>query len=210
MQDPLPTTSSSRSTVSPIAEKRLAKRTGIHVFIFVSVILLFAYGTYHRIGTTAAIDEIVDTPRYAGGFLAIGTSDDRPGALILSEVERKHVGLFAQTSSNPVAGRVTRLTVEALGERKTFRLRSPLLIVIKENGNIETAHLNWSRQGLLDAFASASCSNADASQVRLRCGVPFVELASYLKQDDVPAIPDAGRQFLEQFTKTRGKINSNR
>lgn len=63
-----------------------------------------AYVAYQRIGTRANVGNIQSFENLAGGFLALGMTEDQPGVLILSRIEKAKVRIDATLRRNALSG----------------------------------------------------------------------------------------------------------
>ena len=72
------TTDSDMNAVAsaPSCQARDHRWRPIPVTLFLSVIAMMAYAAYERIGTTANADTVEFTQTLAGGFLAVGMTED--------------------------------------------------------------------------------------------------------------------------------------
>lgn len=97
----------------------------IPVTLFVSVIGMTVYATYERLGTTANADSVELTDNLAGGFLAIGMTEDQPGFMMLSALDHEKVEVNAVQAANRVSGTHTLVEVRTPRGMTDIRLRGP-------------------------------------------------------------------------------------
>lgn len=169
--------------------------TPIRITLFLALLTALGYAAYQRIGTTAGADLVVYIPNLAGGFVAIGRTADRPGFLLLSELDQQKVTINVSSYANKVAGDFSVIRVETPTTQWQHRLRGPQLMLIDESGAITASDANWSLADL-DAIEKATDCEAGISK---RCGAPFADLADYFAAPSatIPA-PTALLEFVKK------------
>lgn len=174
----------------------------VPVTLFASVIVVTAHAAYERFGTTANADVVEFTRNLAGGFLAIGITEDQPGFIVLSALDQDRVDVNAVQTSNSLTG--TRTVVEIQTPRGTtrIRLRGPQVILVSEDGAVEKHAVPWSFDEFNTLRQAADCSH-EAAVKKHRCGVPFADLQEAFSEWPGERVPDRVRSFLEPFRDRR-------
>ena len=155
-----------------------------------------AYVAYQRIGTTANIEQLEFTANLAGGFLALGMTDDEPGVLVLSRRDRAKVEIAAYMMANAVTGRATHVEIEVEKRPWRSRLRGPRMITIDLDGRVESASLPWTFEEFAAARDAVDCEKAILHNPTVRCGMPFADLFDFCKRLPDGKKPELLRQFL--------------
>ena len=103
-------------------------------FIAVELIIALAacalYVAFQRIGTKANASFIEYTPNLAGGFLAIGMTDEQPGFIVLSALDQAEVEVDADRLLNRISGTHTFVTVKTPDVTWRGRLREPRIVLV--------------------------------------------------------------------------------
>lgn len=172
--------------------------------LVLSMTFASAYAAYQRIGTTANANIVEYTQNLAGGFLAVGMTEDQPGFIVLSSLDQDKVIVNALQTKNHLAGTHTVIEVQTpLGITRT-RLRSPQVILVTKQGVVEDYNVDWTFNEFNILRESADCSH-EAAVKKHRCGQPFADiqetLASWLGQ----RVPNRVRAFLAPFIDHRSK-----
>ena len=139
------TTNSDMNAVAstPACRTRDRRWRPIPVTLFVSVIAMTAYAAFHRIGTTANADVVEFTRNLAGGFLAVGMTEDQPGFILLSMLDQENVEVDTVQTINHVAGTRTVVEVQTPRDTTRIRLRGPLVILVSEDGAVGRHDVHW-------------------------------------------------------------------
>ena len=199
-----PGTVDDASVVVPVLarEKRRCCWRPIPITLVLSLMALTAYATYQRLGTTANADSVEYTRNLAGGFLAVGMTQDQPGFMVLSALDREKVDVNATQAVNRVAGTHTVVEVRTAHDTKRVRLRSPVLIVVSEDGAIERHHVIWTVAEFNALREAADCSHEAAVKKR-RCGAPFTDLQEAFAKWSGDRVPKGVHAFLAPFKDHR-------
>ncbi len=165
------------------------------------LVVVAAYTAFQRVGTTANADRVEFTKNLAGGFLAVGLTDDQPGFIVLSVLDREKVDIDAKQVINRVAGTHTVASVHTDQSDWSRRLRGPQVVIIDEAGRVTASPVDWTVDefnGLRDA---ADCEHADGRKV-LRCGAPFADLSEALSTWPDTRVPKPVRAFLTRYSRS--------
>ena len=181
------------------------RRTGpITKMAIASIVFAGVYAGFQRIGTTANADLVEYTRNLAGGFLALGMTDDQPGFIALSAMDQDEVDVNAVQTRNGLAGTHTVVEVETPRGTTRTRLRGPRVILVTEQGDVETYAVDWTVKEFNALRAAADCSHAAALR-KNRCGAPFTDLQEALAKWPVHRVPDRVRAFLAPFESRRSR-----
>ena len=142
--------------------------------LLASIIGMMAYAAYERIGTTANADTVEFTQNLAGGFLSIGMTANQPGFMVLSALDQEKVEVTVTQVVNHVAGRHTVVKVQTPRDTASIRLRGPQIILVTEQGDIETYAVNWTVEEFNSLREAADCSYRTVIK-KHRCGAPFTD-----------------------------------
>lgn len=174
----------------------------ITITLAISVAVAGGYATYQRVGTTANANTVEYTPNLAGGFLAVGMTEDQPGFIVLSTLDQGKVDVNATQTSNRVAGTHTVVEVQTpLGTHRT-RLRGPQIILVTEHGAVEGYPVDWTVDEFNAVREAADCSHAAAVK-KQRCGAPLADLQEAFAAWPAGRVPDRVRTFLAPFEPKR-------
>lgn len=189
----------------PVGDDRpsLPAFRGRVVLIEVAALLLVvaAYAVFQRVGTTANADRVEFTQNYAGGFLAVGLTDDQPGFVVLSALDRAKVEIEADQVVNRVAGTHTVASVQTSQSAWSQRLRGPQVVMIDETGQVTASSVDWTADEFSVLRDAADCEHADGRKV-LRCGAPFTDLFEALAPWPDTRVPGPVRAFLTQYSRS--------
>lgn len=174
----------------------------IPLTIGLAVVMAAGYAGYQRIGTTANAGLIEFTPNLAGGFLALGMTEDQPGFVLLSAMDRDKVEVTAVKRSSPLGGSHTILDVSTSRGALSARLRGPEVLLVSKCGAVESLRVDWSFQDFQKLKAAADCSH-EASVKKKRCGAPFTDLHEAMVAWPASRVPDRVRAFLKPFAARR-------
>lgn len=174
----------------------------IRAALILSIVFAAGYAAFQRIGTTANADVVEFTRNLAGGFLALGMTEDQPGFMALSALDRGEVQVRADRTSNTLAGTHTVVEVETPRGTTRTRLRGPQIMLISEAGAVERYPVDWTLAEFDALRAAADCSHEEALK-KHRCGAPFTELQEAFATWPADRVPDPVRSFLEPFTDRR-------
>lgn len=174
----------------------------IPLTLLLSVIAVTAYVAFQRIGTTANADAVEYTQNLAGGFLAVGMTEDQPGFIVLSALDQKYVRVKASQTKNQLAGTHTIVDVETPNGTTQSRLRGPQVILISEDGVVEKHTVRWTIEDFNFLREAADCSH-EAAIKKHRCGAPFTDLQEAFARWHGERVPDEVRAFVEPFKDRR-------
>ena len=180
-----------RRRISPITKTLIA-----------SIVFAGAYAAFERIGTTANADSVEYTQNLAGGFLAVGMTEDQPGFMVLSVLDQKKVEVNAVQTINHVAGTHTVVELQTPRGMTRTRLRGPQVILVSEDGVVETHRVRWTVDEFQSLREAADCSH-EAAVKKHRCGAPFTDLQEAFAKWPRERVPDRVRAFLEPFKDRR-------
>ncbi len=170
----------------------------IPVTLFVGVSIVAGYVAYERVGTTANADSVEFTKNLAGGFLAVGMTEDQPGFVVLSALDQKVVEVNSVQFINHIAGTHTVVEIQTPDRKQSTRLRSPQVILISEQGDVQEYRVDWTVEEFNSLREAADCSH-EAAIKKHRCGAPFTELQEAFAKWPPGRVPDRVLAFLEPF-----------
>lgn len=168
--------------------------------LFLSVIGMTVYAAYERHGTTANADCVEFTQNLAGGFLAIGMTENQAGFMVLSALDYEKVEVSAVQAVNRIAGTHTLVEVRTPRSTTSIRLRSPEVLLVSEDGAVERHNVGWTMAEFSALRKAVDCSH-EAAVKKHRCGAPFADLKIIVSAGQVPDVPDEMRDFLNRFTR---------
>lgn len=190
------------STENPSGATRRRHTSPITKTVIASVVFAGAYAAFQRIGTTANADLVEYTQNLAGGFLAIGITEDQPGFITLSALDQDEVDIHAAQTSNTLAGTHTVVEVQTPRGRTRIRLRGPQVILVSEDGTVETYAVGWTVDEFNALREAADCSH-EAAVKKHRCGTPFTDLQEAFAKWPSERVPGPVRTFLAPFEDRR-------
>ncbi|MCH7808123.1 MAG: hypothetical protein IIB60_02760 [Planctomycetes bacterium] len=170
----------------------------IPVVLLLSVFVVAVYAAYERIGTTANANSVEYTQNLAGGFLAVGMTEDQPGFIVLSVLDQDKVDVNAVQTKNRAAGTHTVVEVHTPLGTKSTRLRGPQVILVTKQGAVEQYNVDWTVEEFNTLREAADCSH-EAAIKKHRCGRPFTDLQEAFAKWPRDRVPDRVRAFLEPF-----------
>ncbi len=173
----------------------------IPVTAFLAVVIAVPYIVYQRAGTVATVDHIDYWQRYSGGFLGIGFTDDQPGLIILSTVDKEKVEVDPRISHNGLAGTFSVVGIDTGEDGWRRRLRGPEVVMIDEEGAIDSVPVSWTLQDFLDISKAADCAEIEPGSLQ-RCGEPFHDLVELFADWPKDRVPDQVLRFLVDPTGT--------
>ena len=174
----------------------------IPVTLLLGVIAVTVYAACERLGTVANADSVEFTQNLAGGFLAIGMTEDQPGFVVLSALDQDEVEVNAARAVNHVAGTHTLIEVQSPRDTTRIRLRGPEVIVVSEDGAVERHNVDWTVAEFNALRRAADCSY-EAAVKKHRCGAPFTDLQETLARWPQGRVPERVRAFLAPFRDYR-------
>lgn len=191
-----------RSVESVDGPKRRRRISPITKMLVASVLFAGGYAAFERIGTTANADVVEYTQHLAGGFLAVGMTEDQPGFIVLSKLEQAEVDVSATQTVNRLAGTHTVVDIQTPSGVAHRRLRGPLVILVTEQGDIQEFDIDWTVEEFKAVRAAADCSY-EAAAKKHRCGAPFTDLQEAFATWPGARVPDPVRAFLEPYKDRR-------
>ena len=174
----------------------------IPVTLLLGVAVVVVYAAYQRVGTSANADSVEYTQNLAGGFLAVGMTEDQPGFIVLSVLDQEKVEANAVQTINPVAGTHTVVELQTPRGTTRTRLRGPQVILVSEDGVVETHAVQWTVDEFNALREAADCSH-EAAIKKHRCGAPFTDLQEAFAKWPRDRVPDRVHTFLEPFKDHR-------
>ncbi|MCH7700647.1 MAG: hypothetical protein IID37_03065 [Planctomycetes bacterium] len=185
----------------PVAARR---RLGpIRVTLALALLVGGAYAGYQRIGTTANIEFVEYNRNLAGGFLAVGMTDQQPGIVVFSALDQEKVQVHVDRYENQVAGTHTEVRVNTPHAKWTERLRGPQVVLIDETGTIEASPVEWT---VADFNALRNATDCEHGQSK-RCGAPFADLHDFFASWPPARVPDPVRAFVGEYARTDSRSN---
>lgn len=157
-----------------------------------------AYAGYQRIGTTANIEFVEYNPNLAGGFLAVGMTDNQPGIVVFSAVDQDKIQVDVDRYENQVAGTHTIVSVITPNAKWTERLRGPQVVLIDETGAIESSPVQWTLADFNTLRDATDCEHG----LSKRCGAPFADLHDFFALWPAERVPDPVRAFVGAYART--------
>lgn len=174
---------------------RCRRVSPITMALAISLMVAGAHTALQRIGTTANADTVEYTPNLAGGFLALGMTDDQPGFIVLSALDPNEVDVNAVQIKNTLAGPHTIVEVQTPRGMTRIRLRGPKVVLVTEEGAVEQFEINWTVEEFKALRRATDCSH-EAAMKKHRCGTPFVDLHEAFAGSPAGHVPDRVRAFL--------------
>lgn len=196
LPEPLTWPDAPTAPVRQVRARRLARLTMV---IGGALLVAGGYAAWQRFGTVADVTHIETIEDYAGGFVAVGVSPEKPGFLCLSRVPRDRLELVAVHHENWLAGTWTTLTIRTARGRWTHRLRTPVVIMVDPRGRVDAVPVRWPRSRFLWLRDCVDCERGDAR----RCGRPLDDLAVRLAAQPPDQVPPAVLAFL-RHARTSG------
>lgn len=167
-----------------------------------------AYAAFHRIGTRANANVVEFTQNLAGGFLALGMTEDQPGFIVLSELDQDRVEVDVVLKSNRLAGTHTIVKISTPNGNMRTRLRGPQVIFVDKNGIVEQLSVDWTTRDFNRLRDAADCSH-EAALIKRRCGAPFTDLHEEFLGWSDDRVPNRLRTYLarheDKRTRTKGE-----
>lgn len=186
---------SARSRVEATERRRISP---IAITALASVAFAGVYSAYHRIGTTANADSVEYTLNLAGGFLAVGMTEDQPGFLVLSALDQEEVDVSTAQKINLLAGTHTVVALRTPRGMTRTRLRGPQVMLVTKEGGVEKHAVDWTVDEFNALRAAADCSY-EAAAKKHRCGAPFTDLQEAFADWPAERVPDRVLAFLAPF-----------
>ena len=181
------------------ADSHTHRRVGpIRAALMASVAICAGFAAYHRIGTEANAEIIEFTTNIAGGFLAVGMTDDQPGFVFFSAIDRPKVNVSAECSVSSVGGVYTELHVTTPATQWYHRLRGPLAILVGPDGKPQTVPVAWTVEEFKTIRNSADCL-APQGKRKTRCGAPFADLDEVFGNWPAQRVPAEVRTFAARY-----------
>jgi len=192
------------STEQPSTMQRPRRISPIAKTLIASAMFAVAYAAFQRIGTTANADVVEYTRNLAGGFLAVGMTEDQPGFIALSGLDQDAVDVKAAQTKNRLAGTHTVVEIQTPSGTTRIRLRGPQVILVTEKSGVEKFGVDWTMNEFNAVREAADCSR-DAAIKKHRCGQPFADLQEAVAAWPRQRVPEPVRAFLEPFKDRRSR-----
>lgn len=172
----------------------------LRVFLVCVAGLLALYVVGQRVLTRANVDTVTFVERHAGGFVAVGMTEDEPGFVCLSELNPDDVDVDARMAESALAGRSTRVKIKTKRGEWSARLWRPQVIVVDQEGKIESATVDWDRRRFGALLDGMNCEYDHGTRPS-RCGMPFEDLRAMLADGADFNAPQPLAQFLNRVTQ---------
>ncbi|MFQ5462166.1 MAG: hypothetical protein ACE5E5_06010 [Phycisphaerae bacterium] len=183
-----------------VSHKRISP---ISITLIASTLFAGSYAGYQRWGTVANADTVEYTQNFGGGFLAIGMTQDQPGFVLLSGLDREKVEVRADQTRNRLAGTHTTIEIQTPRASLSVRLRGPEVLLVTENGHITRHGVDWTVDDFNALRAAVDCATHETAEAKHRCGQPFTDLHEALAAWPQRRIPQRVRAFLAPFREHR-------
>ena len=181
---------------------RCRRVSPITMALAICLMVAGAHTALQRIGTTANADTVEYTPNLAGGYFALGMTDDQPGFIVLSALDRNEVGVNAVQNKKTLAGSHTIVEVQTPRAMTRIRLRGPQVVLVTEVGVVEQFAIDWTVEEFRALRRATDCSHG-AAMKKHRRGAPFADLHEAFAGWPAGHVPDRVRAFLEPFKDHR-------
>lgn len=175
----------------------------VRIVATAAAIVAATYVSYQRFGTSAQANEVEFTANLSGGFLAVGMTNDHPGFIVLSALDREAVDVRADRYANAVAGDFTVAEVCTPQTAWHRRLRGPVVVVVGEKGDTKEFAVDWSVAEFTLIRDGADCTRAHVGKHH-RCGAPFADLFDLIADERLSRVPPEVREFLAPHARPRG------
>lgn len=129
-------------------------------------------------------------------------TEDQPGFMVLSELDRDKVEVNATRIANHVVGTHTVVDIQTPGDAASIRLRGPQIVLVSEEGSVERHDVDWTVAEFNELREAADCAH-EAAVKKHRCGAPFTDLQEAFAKWPRGRVPDRVRAFLEPFKNHR-------
>lgn len=189
----------SAAAIDPMAIDKTGQspsRAGL-IAVATSLALAGAYIAYQRIGTTANVDTLTFVEDYAGGLIAVGMTDQQPGLIALSDLDRTDLRVEADRVEQGPAGRHTRVRVITPHARWQKRLRGPRIVLIDSRGGISSIPVEWTHADFVHVLDGLDCGPCPNKKTRA-CGQAFANLYETLQSWPGHRVPAEVRRFLSR------------
>ncbi len=154
------------------------------------------YVIFQGLTVRANVDLIEYLTNYGGGFLAIGMTEDQPGFIVLSELDRKEVDIHA---GRDVLRTRTTASVSTSADQRSAAPRDPHVVLVKRNGLIEALRVDWTFEDFNKLSAATDCEHGTSR----RCGTPIADVQEQLATWPKQRVPIPLRLFLSRYAKPR-------
>ncbi len=119
-----------------------------------------------------------------------------------SALDQEKVEVDTVQTINHVAGTRTVVEVQTPRDTTRIRLRSPLVILVSEDGTVGRHDVHWTIKEFNALREAADCSH-EAAIMKRRCGAPFIGLQESLARWPGKRVPEGVRAFLAPFKDRR-------
>jgi hypothetical protein len=181
-----------------------SRKSSLPAIIVAIALLAGGYIAYQRVGTRANANVIEFNPNIAGGFLAVGMTDEEPGFILLSTLHQDRVTVDAEQYENALSGTYTTLEITTPTGQTRLRLRDPEIIVIDESGEPRAFSVEWTLSDFHAVSSAVSSAVAcedhnDHAGQPVPCGQPFLAFRRFLNTGSAPSVPDELHSLLEKL-----------
>lgn len=180
-------------------------RFGSRTFRLLTGAIVFTaagYVGYERFGTRANADRISHLESYGDEAVAIGLTDEQPGFLLLARLSPRRVSVDAVIQSNWLTGRQTLVQVHTPLGATAIRLRRPQVIMVREDGTVDSASVRWTLAEFDQLVHAADCATNCRDHPH-RCGQPLDDVGDALATWPMDLVPQSLREFLKARTDVR-------
>lgn len=165
----------------------------IPVTLLLSLVTMAAYVIFQGMTVRANVDLIEYLTNYGGGFLAIGMTQDQPGFIVLSKLDRKEVEIHA---GRDVLRTRTTASVSTSADQWSAGLRNPHVLLVTKTGMIEAIPVDWSFDDFKKLSEATDCAHGTGG----RCGAPIADVQELLATWPKRRVPIPLQLFLSHYT----------
>lgn len=163
------------------------------------LILLLIAVAKHRFSSHVDVDELTSYRSLSGGFVALGTSKEHGGILIVSALNPETAPIRAIRHS--ILGYV-EVGVRAMGRERTFRVWTPTLFLINEEGLMEAYSLPWNKSAFDAMFLALEMGTGSDDGSRPGRGRPLEILRRFLAEQSELQAPERLNDVLDEDKAT--------
>lgn len=197
--------------IAPVADRprrQAARVSPSFLRILLGILLVVAtYVIYERVAVSANADQITHFQSYGDEMVAIGTTDDQPGFVLLARQPASKVSVEAAMQSNWLTGRRTLVSVHTPVGTTNIRLRRPHAIMVHEDGTVITTPVPWTLAEFDQLHRAADCGSDDGAHQH-RCGQPLDDIARRLATWPRERIPEPLHEFVRMDPHDLAHVDS--
>lgn len=164
----------------------------IPVTLLLSLVTLATYVIFQGMTVRANVDLIEYLTNYGGGFLAIGMTENQPGFIVLSELDRKEVEIHA---GRDLLRTRTTASVSTSADQWSAGLRNPHVLLVTKTGMIEAMRVDWSFDDFKKLSEATDCAHGTGG----RCGAPLADVQELLATWPKRRVPISLQLFLSRY-----------